>query len=754
VSSKYDTEVNLSDRNNSHTLMVELIGSNRDVLDVGCANGYLGSVLKERGCTVVGVEIDAEAAEDAREVLDEIIVASVEEVDLVELLGAGRFDVVVFGDVLEHLRDPLPPLRQARRLLKPGGYVVISIPNVAHGSVRLSLLRGEFPYRSLGLLDNTHLRFFTRQTVEELLDGAGLAAAEILRTTAGIFDTELGIKPGDFPAQVVRSIEADPEATTYQFVVKAVVDDADHAVRLLQEQVEVQQAEIERLRAGAAAASAPVVEPPAAVPSAVPAPAERPVAPRVALAGTFDLDDVRTALVLRVVQAELARRLPGASIRAVAPYGYLRPSRHDGGAVVEPLRSGGDERAAALAEQFDALVVTGELSGRHQLAARYGDTAETAPADILTSGLGPHEGDCPVIWAGVTLAADTEPDELVALARVLEQRRWPGSVVNDDTLVRLQAAGTGPVEVVPDPVFLTPRVFRPDVVRRRTEYLQALGWLSRSGSALIVQAGADHVPFAPAVASALTDWIAVRPDTTIVVAELAPGDEAFAEALTHALTVPTLRFPRDATIEDVVAALAGAGGFIGTSALALAVSMAYGRPHVGLDLTRAGALDSFARTSGNSRAYVTDAELIVETLAAAPAPAHLVAVAAGIWGSLDAHFDELARRIAEAARERRGHPAPAAPSDDYVAALEAAHRALQQRVLTERAYLAHRTVAAGGHEVEAPQHQLWHLQKELETLQAKLEHAQAELLALRGTRMFRTLQPARRVYGRLRGLPK
>src|SRR3954467_9824719 len=244
MSSKYDTTVDLSDRNNSHTLMVELIGSNRDVLDVGCANGYLGSVLKQRGCTVVGLEIDPAAAEDAKGELDEVIVGSVEDMDLVERLGAGRFDVVVFGDVLEHLRDPLPTLRQARRLLKPGGYVVISIPNVAHGAVRLSLLRGEFPYRDLGLLDNTHLRFFTRSTVEDLLEGAGLAAVEMLRTTAGIFETEFGIRPGDFPPQVVRSIEADPEATTYQFVVKAVVDDADQAVRRLRDQVEAQRAEI------------------------------------------------------------------------------------------------------------------------------------------------------------------------------------------------------------------------------------------------------------------------------------------------------------------------------------------------------------------------------------------------------------------------------------------------------------------------------------------------------------------------------
>ena len=197
MSSKYDATVDLSDRNNSHTLMIELVGSNRDVLDVGCANGFLGSVLKERGCTVVGVELDAADAEEAKAVLDDVIVGNVEELDLVETLGPGRFDVVIFGDVLEHLRDPLSPLRQARHLLKQGGCVVISIPNVAHGSVRLSLLRGEFPYRDLRLLDNTHLRFFTQKSAQRLLTENGFVVREVV----GINAWPLGL-----PYRIVKTL--------------------------------------------------------------------------------------------------------------------------------------------------------------------------------------------------------------------------------------------------------------------------------------------------------------------------------------------------------------------------------------------------------------------------------------------------------------------------------------------------------------------------------------------------------------------
>jgi 2-polyprenyl-3-methyl-5-hydroxy-6-metoxy-1,4-benzoquinol methylase len=238
ASSKYDTTVDLADRNNSHTLMVELIGANKRVLDVGCANGYLAKVLVEHGCTVSGVEYDEKAAEQARPLLDQLVVGDLEQLDLVAELGTGRFDVVVFGDVLEHLRDPLPVLRSSRALLAPGGYAVLSIPNVAHGSVRLSLLKGRFDYRPLGLLDSTHIRFFTRDNLKALLRDAGFAATDFLRTTAGIYETELGVRPGDAPEDVVQQVLSDPDALTYQFVVRAVPDNADFAVTAMREQFE------------------------------------------------------------------------------------------------------------------------------------------------------------------------------------------------------------------------------------------------------------------------------------------------------------------------------------------------------------------------------------------------------------------------------------------------------------------------------------------------------------------------------------
>src|SRR5918992_1179237 len=120
-----------------------------------------------------------EQAEDLRYDIEELV--------LEEVFPDQRFDVVVYGDVLEHLVDPEAVLLRTARILAPGGYVVASIPNVAHGSVRLSLMAGQFRYTDTGLLDRTHLRFFDEAGVEELFEGAGYAIREWRRGHPGNF---------------------------------------------------------------------------------------------------------------------------------------------------------------------------------------------------------------------------------------------------------------------------------------------------------------------------------------------------------------------------------------------------------------------------------------------------------------------------------------------------------------------------------------------------------------------------------------
>lgn len=157
----------------SHALLLDAVPDGARVLDVGCAEGYLTRALAERDCTVVGVEYDARAAEVARETCSAVFVGDVENAAIRRQVD-GSFDRILFGDVLEHLRDPAAVLRWAAGLLAPDGRAVVSLPNIAHWTARRQLLRGRFPQEDHGLFDRTHLRFFTRATARELVQSAGL----------------------------------------------------------------------------------------------------------------------------------------------------------------------------------------------------------------------------------------------------------------------------------------------------------------------------------------------------------------------------------------------------------------------------------------------------------------------------------------------------------------------------------------------------------------------------------------------------
>ncbi len=227
---KYDTTLDPAASNTSHYQMIDLVGGHKSVLDVGCATGYLAQALVERGCIVSGIEFDGAAAEQARKYLDQLVVGDLNELDLVEAFGGRTFDVIVLGDVLEHLANPTEVLSRLVGLLAHDGSVVISIPNVSHGSLRLALLQGNWDYRDLGLMDRTHIRFFTRSTLLAMLHGAGLAAVDIRATTVDPLAAEVPVDVDGLPQGVVDWVRMQPDALSYQFVVRAVRDDAFGAV--------------------------------------------------------------------------------------------------------------------------------------------------------------------------------------------------------------------------------------------------------------------------------------------------------------------------------------------------------------------------------------------------------------------------------------------------------------------------------------------------------------------------------------------
>ena len=151
------------------------------ILEVGCAAGGTGRELKKRpGVFVAGVENDPEAARMARKVLDDVVEGNIEEMDLP--YGENSFDCILFADVLEHLIDPLAVLKKVRPYLKPNGTVVASIPNVQFYGVVHHLIEGNWTYQKEGILDETHLRFYTFKEMEKLFAEAGFEIGQVSET--------------------------------------------------------------------------------------------------------------------------------------------------------------------------------------------------------------------------------------------------------------------------------------------------------------------------------------------------------------------------------------------------------------------------------------------------------------------------------------------------------------------------------------------------------------------------------------------
>jgi 2-polyprenyl-3-methyl-5-hydroxy-6-metoxy-1,4-benzoquinol methylase len=170
-----------SDPYSSHAVILRRLGAGRGrrALDVGAADGFLAELLTRQGWQVTALERDPAQAAKARGRCHEVIVADLDEV-APRLEGA--FDAIVYGDVLEHLADPRPVLVALNRNLASGGRVIVSVPNVAHLWVRLSLLLGRWDYADRGILDRTHLRFFTRRSFVRFLGDAGLDIEELVAT--------------------------------------------------------------------------------------------------------------------------------------------------------------------------------------------------------------------------------------------------------------------------------------------------------------------------------------------------------------------------------------------------------------------------------------------------------------------------------------------------------------------------------------------------------------------------------------------
>ena len=222
MESIYESQVDPLRPNDAHGISLQLVGQGKTVLELGAASGHVTKALKSLNNVVTAVERDARFSENLSEIADEVIITDLDWLDLRERLSGKKFEVVLAGDVLEHCSKPELVLLQIHDLLTPDGYVVISLPNVAHGDVRLSLLTGTFDYSDTGLLDRTHLRFFTRSSIHTFLHQSHFQVDAIFGSTASIGTTEFGPPKAGVPAEAIEFVQKDPDALVYQFIVKAI----------------------------------------------------------------------------------------------------------------------------------------------------------------------------------------------------------------------------------------------------------------------------------------------------------------------------------------------------------------------------------------------------------------------------------------------------------------------------------------------------------------------------------------------------
>jgi 2-polyprenyl-3-methyl-5-hydroxy-6-metoxy-1,4-benzoquinol methylase len=162
----------------SHRILLDMIRRHARrggrLLDLGAAGGELGSALTDHFAHRVGFEYNVDCVGELCGRFDQVVVA-----DLETLKTLPQVDAIVLADVLEHLRSPASALALVRKSLNDGGRVFISVPNIANITVRLGLLFGIFEYRDRGILDHTHLRFYTKRTIRREVENAGFRILEL-----------------------------------------------------------------------------------------------------------------------------------------------------------------------------------------------------------------------------------------------------------------------------------------------------------------------------------------------------------------------------------------------------------------------------------------------------------------------------------------------------------------------------------------------------------------------------------------------
>lgn len=214
----YSRTIDAHDRT-SLTVLAQLIPPAAQVLDLGCGSGALGEYLaRTRNCTSDGLTWSEAEAAQARPHYRQMIVADLETADLLQLFPRKSYTAIVCADVLEHLSHPERILQACRELLAPDGQLFFSVPNAGYSGLLAELLLGEFEYRNEGILDRTHLRFFTRRSLSRFLGSQRWKITQIDTIERTLPESEFRVAFDSLPPAMARHLLASPDALTYQFI--------------------------------------------------------------------------------------------------------------------------------------------------------------------------------------------------------------------------------------------------------------------------------------------------------------------------------------------------------------------------------------------------------------------------------------------------------------------------------------------------------------------------------------------------------
>ncbi|MDF1584481.1 MAG: glycosyltransferase [Methyloprofundus sp.] len=222
---KYQFTLDATQMNDSHMGLAVRIKPLQRVLELGCSSGYLSQFLKEElACHVVGVDIDSGVIQQAAAFCAQAIVADLDNDSWLAELAGQQFDVVLCADVLEHLKNPVALLASLKPFLHADSRLLVSVPNIAHASIRLELLQGHFDYEPLGLLDDTHLHFYSRDGLVAMLMQAGYVCCDIQYSIHDLADEAIDLhlaNAGLVASELTYELLHAPDAVAYQFVVEA-----------------------------------------------------------------------------------------------------------------------------------------------------------------------------------------------------------------------------------------------------------------------------------------------------------------------------------------------------------------------------------------------------------------------------------------------------------------------------------------------------------------------------------------------------